>query len=722
MRKTKVLHLTMQLEIGGAETHILELAKYLNQQDYEIHVASNGGVYEKDLADEGIPHYKVPLHTKSPKAVLQSYRMLRKVIREQQIDIIHAHARIPGFIGGFLSKQLNRKFVTTTHGQFKVNYLLRRITNWGDKSIAVSEDLKTYLLREYHYNESDIYLSVNGIDVDKFSPTEANSGQRDQIVHVSRLDKTTSQTALWLIANCPDIMTLAPEMGLTIVGGGTEFERVKKASEKMNRQLGHDYIKVTGPVQDVPKELDKAAIFVGISRAAIEAMGYKIPLLLAGDYGYHGLLEAGAMAENKKTNFTCRGAQPLTKEKLMEGLERAIADVNGDYGWLREYLLDNYSVQAMAEPYLALYDVMKKEARHYAVAGYYGYSNSGDDALLASICDDLTQANPDNSVTILTQTPENHDSHPQIDAVYRFNILKVFRALRRSDILIMGGGSLLQDETSFKSLVYYLTLIGSATFMKKRCMLYANGIGPIDRTFNRKLTAKVVNKIAVITLREAMSYRMLEEMKVQGPHIEVTADPVFHLDLEGDTKGVEALYPEGFDPKKAYCVAIFREWKGQKHFVPEMAKACDYAGITYGMQILFVPMRYPNDMTIEKQVMNKMKAKSYLMKQQCTVAELVELIGRSQLTLSMRLHGVIYSALKNVPVVGFSYGPKVYYYTETLGMPLIEDVTAMDGDEAIQHIDTIMKDYKGHQEVLFERVNVLKEKAADNARILKSLL
>lgn len=722
MRKTKVLHLTMRLDIGGAETHVVELAKYLNRQDYEIHVASQGGVYEGELAAAGVPHYKVPLHTKNPLAVFRAYRQLRRIIQREQIDIVHAHARIPGFIGGFLSKRLNRKFVTTTHGQFKVNYLLRRITNWGDKSIAVSEDLKAYLLREYGYNPSDIFLSVNGIDGDKFKPTAENCGKRKAIVHVSRLDKTTSQTALYLIATAPEIMATAPDMSITIVGGGTAYDAVKASAEAMNRQLGRAYITVTGPVRDVAGELDKAAIFVGISRAAIEAMGYGVPLVLAGDYGYHGLLEPEAMAANKVTNFTCRGKSSLTREYLLDGVMAALKHLDKDYGWLRDYLMTNYSLEAMAAPYIQLYDAMKKAPKHYVVAGYYGYSNSGDDALLTSICDDLIAENDHNRITILTQTPDRHGTHPQIETVYRFDMLKVFGAIGRGDILIMGGGSLLQDETSTKSLWYYLSLIGSATMMKKRCMLYANGVGPIENAFNRRLTTRVVNKIAVITLREAMSYKALEAMKVTGPHVEVTADPVFHLDMTGEGAHIEGLYPEGFDRRKPYCVAIFRQWKGSDHFIHEVARVCDHVTRHHGMQVLFVPMHFPVDMAIERAMMAQMKAPSWLMAKQCSVTDLVEVIGNSQLTLSMRLHGVIYSALKQVPVVGFSYGPKVYYYTEILGMPLIPDVTVMDGEAAMAHTDDVMDNYERYGETLGEKVAVLKEKAADNARILKSLL
>ncbi len=724
-RRIKLLHTTMSLDIGGAETHIVELAKELQASGYEVHVASNGGVYEKELAMAGIKHHRLPLHTKNPFAVIKSYIGLRRIILKEQIDIVHAHARIPGFISGILSRQLNRKFVTTTHGKFKVNYLLRHITNWGRKSIAVSEDLKRYLLKEYEYAEEDIRLSVNGIDVQKFSPKDRYVDKRHCVVHVSRLDATTSQTAEWLIDLATHIHDTSPELRLTIVGGGTELERLKVKAKQVNDALGFQMIEMTGPVDDVPSWLDKACVFVGISRSVLEAMNYRVPIVLAGDYGYYGLLDQEGLASNQENNFTCRGGTPLSIERLEEGVVSAIEAWQNkvDMSYLGDFVMTHYSVKVMSEPYLTLYEELIKAPKRYIVAGYYGYSNSGDDALLASISKDLVEDNAGNQVTILTKDPEGHERHPQVKAVYRFDLLKVIKALHRSDILIMGGGSLLQDKTSTRSLWYYLALIGLANRMHKRCYLYANGIGPINGKFNGWLTKKIVADVAVITLREAKSYKTLQSMGIKGPHVEVTADPVFHLDLLGEKHRYEpSLLPEGFDPNKPFCVAIFREWGGSTTYVPKVAKVCDHIINIHGLQVLFIPMKFPTDMRIQQKILDIMECGGYMMSKQCSVADLVSIINEATLTVSMRLHGVIYSAICSVPVVGFSYDPKVTYYSQMLGMPVIEDIGNMDIDKAISYVDKVMASYDESKNTLQVQVAHLTEQAKVNAQILKSLL
>ena len=93
---------TMKLDIGGAETHIVELSKALKRKGIEILVASNGGAYEAELAEAGIPHFRVELHSKSPSCMKKAYLKLKNIITENNVDVVHAHARIPGFLCGKL--------------------------------------------------------------------------------------------------------------------------------------------------------------------------------------------------------------------------------------------------------------------------------------------------------------------------------------------------------------------------------------------------------------------------------------------------------------------------------------------------------------------------------------------------------------------------------------------------------------------------------------------
>ena len=172
----KVLMALMGLEIGGAETHVVELSKQLKREGYDVAVISNGGVYERELTDCGIRCHHAPLHKRSIPLMLRSLAILRRVIREEKPDVVHAHARIPAFLCGLLHRTMGFPFVTSAHWVFHVTPALRRLTDWGERTVAVSDDIKQYLIDSYGIPAGQIRVTINGIDTEKFSPDV--SGER----------------------------------------------------------------------------------------------------------------------------------------------------------------------------------------------------------------------------------------------------------------------------------------------------------------------------------------------------------------------------------------------------------------------------------------------------------------------------------------------------------------------------------------------------------------
>ena len=109
-------------------------------------------------------------------------------------------------------------------------------------------------------------------------------------------------------------------------------------------------------------------------------------------------------------------------------------------------------------------------------------------------------------------------------------IIEVIRAIGKCDLFISGGGSLLQDVTSTRSILYYLALMMMALIFRKPVMVYANGIGPINKKMNRILTRVILNRVDYITLRDEDSKAFLHQLGVTNENIIVTADPVFTLE------------------------------------------------------------------------------------------------------------------------------------------------------------------------------------------------
>ena len=105
------------------------------------------------------------------------------------------------------------------------------------------------------------------------------------------------------------------------------------------------------------------------------------------------------------------------------------------------------------------------------------------------------------AVTVLSNDPELTWDLCGLEAVPRFQVWKVLKSLWRCDALLSGGGSLLQDRTSTRSLLYYLSIIQAAELFHKPVMLYANGIGPVQKPSNRRRVRRAVERAALVTLR-----------------------------------------------------------------------------------------------------------------------------------------------------------------------------------------------------------------------------
>ena len=732
----KVLMTLMGMEIGGAETHVLELSKTLKHMGLDVHVVSNGGVYVKELEECGIKHYRVPLHNKQFINVFSSYRALKRIILENDIKLVHAHARIPAFICGILQKRLKFKLVTSAHLDFSVAFPFNLLSNWGDKVLAVSSDIKDYLLANYKVQERNISLTVNGIDTDKFSPEKDFTGLLEElglekdtikILSVSRMDKRAdsdrSLPAKLLIQMADE---LPANVQVVFAGGGDALPEIRDAAEKANARLGRKVFTVAGPRTDVNLFMAMADIFVNTSRSALEALSASTPLILGGNQGHIGIFDEGKLAVAVETNFTCRGCKPMTNESLAADLkilldktpeERAIL---GAYG--REVIKKHYSLDIMAKDAIAVYDKVFQPDNpvNIVISGYYGYYNSGDEMLLKSIVQNLRAHREDLNLTVLSFKPKETRAQYGVDAVHRFNFLSVFLRLRKAKLLITGGGNLIQDETSTQSLLYYLGLINAASFLGVKNMLYAKGIGPVNRRGNIGRVRRSIDKVDLITLREEGSLDVLEEIGITRPETHVTADAVFALPA---AEGGEAYLDELGINGPFFCISL-RPWAHNPADLEiQVARFADYIVETYGYRAVFVTMWPEQDSEISNRVMSLMKHEAIFVDSSSRNHDMIRsVLGLSSFALCMRLHALIFAMEKGVPTIGLEYNTKIRGFMDTMKQKWHVPVEDTNADTLIKFAEEIHANKDEISAKIFEAGCRLRELSARNAELCVKLL
>lgn len=365
----KILMALMQFDIGGAETHVVELSKELVRRGYEVVIASNGGAYEAEVEAAGIRHYKVPLQNKNPLNVIKAYNTLKSIIKNEKIDIVHSHARIPSFILGKLKNKMKFPFITSAHWVFTTKFGLKYITDWGERCVAVSDDIKKYLIDNYGYDEKNIFVTINGIDLNKFSADTPCDDVRKEfgispddfcIVGVSRMDKDRSLASKNLISLAPRLKKEIPNLKILVVGGGNDEEEARILADKANEECGSETVILTGARVDINKFVAVSSLFVGVSRAALEAMAAGKNTIIAGNEGYIGLFDRHCLEVGIKTNFCCRGCDETTDEKIFDDIIKYITKSSDEMSLMSEYcrktVADYYSVEKMTDDYVKAYE------------------------------------------------------------------------------------------------------------------------------------------------------------------------------------------------------------------------------------------------------------------------------------------------------------------------------------------------------------------------------
>lgn len=231
------------------------------------------------------------------------------------------------------------------------------------------------------------------------------------------------------------------------------------------------------------------------------------------------------------------------------------------------------------------------------ICGAYGKGNAGDEAILKAILRQLQHIDPDMPICVLSHNPKSTRLTHHVGAAYVFNPFSFLPVMRRSKLYISGGGSLIQNQTSTRSLNYYLLSIRLAKLTGNRVLMYGCGIGPVNGEASRKRAARVIDRnVDAITLREDLSAEELRAMGVTKPKIYVTADPALLLEpgLEGAVDGF--LLGNNMDPAGRYALFVLRDWPGFAEKKQVFMESAKYVKETYGLTPVFFALEPGRDL------------------------------------------------------------------------------------------------------------------------------
>ncbi|BAC88686.1 polysaccharide pyruvyl transferase CsaB [Gloeobacter violaceus] len=279
------------------------------------------------------------------------------------------------------------------------------------------------------------------------------------------------------------------------------------------------------------------------------------------------------------------------------------------------------------------------------LCGYYGFGNCGDEALLSTLLQMLpAHVQP----VVLAANPRQMQKRYAVECRDRWNLFAVSSTIARADAFIWGGGSLMQDVTGRKSVLYYGSLMQLAQSFGKRTVAWAQGIGPLRDPWCRDYTRRLLAGCRAVSVRDAASARLLDSWSI--PH-EQTCDPVWALEpASNPTAG--ALAP----PRVAVVLRPHPDLDVRRQAV--IIAALDQLQRDIGASVLCVPFQIPGDEPLARTVAESLE-KPGLVVSEGDPRRLMGLFASVQLTVAMRLHGVLMAAAGGNPVWGLSYDPKV---------------------------------------------------------------
>ena len=738
-----VIHLISGGDTGGAKTHVHTLLQGLNQSIRADLVCFTDGLFVRQARDLGIPTDVIA--GSNPLAAL---KQLKEKIRAGGYDIIHCHGARGNLMGALLARSCGIPVVTTVHSDPKLDYLGRpaaqltfgTLNNWAlhriPYHIGVSTPMTKLLIDEgiakrkpftiyngvsfenpYVHTDRVAYLRSIGVQAEEDSVVIGIAARLNPVKDISTLIRGFAAA----YAQCP-------RLRLVIAGDGEEREMLTALTKELGVEQQVTFAGwIEGGMDRFYAAMDintLTSLSEGSPYALPEGARYKLATVATRVGGIPDFLDH----EETGYLFTPGDWETLGKYFALLGNDDDLRRSMGQR--LYDKASRDFSLDMTVNTQLGIYreilaDQQAKSGRKGAlICGAYGLGNSGDDAILQAILQQVRTLVPNEDITVLSRNPKETAAAHGVRALHMFNLPGFLRAARRAALYINGGGNLIQDVTSRRSLWYYLYTLWAAKRKGCKVLMYGCGIGPIVHKENISLTRKILNRnVDVITLRDPDSRKDLEEAGITGPEILLTADPALCLPRASDADIDAVLQQAGIPLEGRYLCFALRQWKGFAEKAPLFTAAARYAYEKHGLTPVFLSVEHRQDPAANRLAVEGLDIPHYHLDNPGPVGTIIGLLSRMEGVVSMRLHALIFAAGQGTPLAGVVYDPKVSAFLRYIGQDLFDELDSLTEQGLCAMIDQLAarRNSPEEQTAAVERLRQLEQGNLEAARKLLNL-
>ncbi len=682
----KILHMISGGDVGGAKTHVLSLLRGLCARHEILLICFMEGPFAQEARAMDIP---VEIIATNNLAVAQ--RKVADIVRVRHFSLMHCHGAKANVIGVLVKRLIKLPLITTVHSDPWLDYMGRPISNWTigvanrkalrkmDYMVGVSHVTCQLLIRR-GFDPQRIFPIYNGVD---FSPRKI-ALEREAYFDSIGLQREKESVVFGIatrISPVKDLPTLVrafaqavkevPSARLVIAGDGEDRAKLEALAAELCPAGSVQFI---GWVSDMDSFYN--ALDVNLLTSLSETFPYAITegarMRCATIASEVGGIPRIVLHQKTGLLFHPGDTEALTKHMLTLARDQDLREQLGQA--IYEKTKNDFSVEATLRTQEEIYKtILRRQKRPVsgkdgvAICGAYGRGNAGDEAILASILQQLRSFDPDLPICVLSKKPKETALQTGVRCCYAFSFWRVCRELRKTRLFISGGGSLIQDVTSTRSLLYYLWTLRTARRAGCRVMMYGCGIGPVSKGNNRKIAGKMIDKnVDLITLRDPESLEELRRLGVSRPNMQITADPAL-LQRVPSQKIQEYMENAGLAPDGSYCMFALRPWHTVRRRVAAFTAAAEYVYKVYGMIPVFFMLDPGKDREMTEQIAHTLRCPHVILPVVQEGDMVCGIIGQMKLVVSMRLHALVFASGQGVPVVGVSYDPKVSGFLDYLG-------------------------------------------------------
>lgn len=325
----------------------------------------------------------------------------------------------------------------------------------------------------------------------------------------------------------------------------------------------------------------------------------------------------------------------------------------------------------------------------YLISGYYGEGNAGDEAILAGIIQEISRRDSAAAFTVLSFDPADTGRRHgggrvplEVVSTSLRSPRTLHAVMRRSDLLISGGGSFLHEADfalhgrsflfragKLRPIPYFLSVILMARSVGLPVMWYAQGLGPLHTRAARRAVAAAGSVSQFVTWRDPDSARLAYEVGMRAPVQSVVPDPAYALVPARHEDVLQLLHQAGLQPGSRFVAACPRAWLGRTGYLENLGTALESLVALSDFKVVFVPFHESQDPPVCDALAARpaFAGRALSLPAVTSPSLLAAVLGAAEAVVAMRLHSGILSAIAGTPAVIVDYDPKTRAFAAQTG-------------------------------------------------------